>query len=488
MFLFRSLLLTPDTQLASRLTSLREHNLSWLNTWHANLSASSSDASQGYIDICELWGRQENEWSRRLHSSNQVEDGVTVLFEMCLARKDEQLGRSNAIAITGRDMGPAPEEVAGIAPVRALFSPPKDRRSNMGAGPGYPLRGCARTRGNVWLSYMKLCTIRAEQDTFADVSGNERNLSVEASASLAMTRCRIRSITAAPWLGSLDGGFASALPLTRLAMLMESTRGDLNAFCEARDRMMRSEELWVESYEVFAAENTKNAAPLSDSGKLLTQEDGNTKHKEQNVAKQQTGKKRLRGEETRTEAEDRHTLFVKNLGYSITEEELKSHILSSAEGRGTPLDGSSIAFVKLVRNATTGKSRGLAFVELISEDALAIAIAATHETELAGRKLNAEKAAAVADRPQRAPGGRGRGMHGGRGVAGRGNIAESGHSSGDAMLGRGRGKVSAQSSLLMRPRSLGHADSSSAGTTVQPKSNADFRAMFLSPSTKEQDE
>lgn len=78
-----------------------------------------------------------------------------------------------------------------------------------------------------------------------------------------------------------------------------------------------------------------------------------------------------------TPQEDRTKLFVGNLPYSTTQDELTE--VFSAHGE--------LVEVKLITDRMTGRSRGIAFVKFSSEEEAAAAIEALHGTEMEGREI-----------------------------------------------------------------------------------------------------
>jgi len=95
-------------------------------------------------------------------------------------------------------------------------------------------------------------------------------------------------------------------------------------------------------------------------------------------------------------------LYVGNLDFNTTEDEVKSHF----ESKGvTP---KSIA---LIKDKYTGKAKGFGFVEVESEEVLNKAIEALDGQELNGRKLTVNKARPPRERSS----GGGGGFGGGRG-------------------------------------------------------------------------
>ncbi len=100
-------------------------------------------------------------------------------------------------------------------------------------------------------------------------------------------------------------------------------------------------------------------------------------------------------------------IYVGNLAFSTTEEELRS--LFEPYG---PVDK-----VSLVRDRDTGQPRGFGFVELGSDEQAEKAIAALNGQNVGGRNINVNEAR---PKTERAGGGRGFGGGGGRGGYGGG--------------------------------------------------------------------
>jgi RNA recognition motif-containing protein len=94
-------------------------------------------------------------------------------------------------------------------------------------------------------------------------------------------------------------------------------------------------------------------------------------------------------------------LYVGNLDFNTTEDELKSHF----EGKG--IQSKSIT---LIKDKYTGRAKGFGFVEVESEEVLQKAIEALDGQELNGRKLTVNKA-----RPPRERSSGGGGFGGGGG-------------------------------------------------------------------------
>ncbi len=90
-------------------------------------------------------------------------------------------------------------------------------------------------------------------------------------------------------------------------------------------------------------------------------------------------------------------LYVGNLPYSTTEEDLKE--LFSAHG--------TVASVRLISDRDTGRSKGFAFVEFDSDDEAKAAIDALNGHEFGGRALVVNEARPQTERPARREGGGG---------------------------------------------------------------------------------
>jgi len=82
-------------------------------------------------------------------------------------------------------------------------------------------------------------------------------------------------------------------------------------------------------------------------------------------------------------------LYVGNLEYNTTEEEIKSHF----EQKGIQTKA-----VTLIKDKYTGRAKGFGFVEVESEEAIQKAIEALDGQELNGRKLTVNKAKPMRER------------------------------------------------------------------------------------------
>lgn len=141
------------------------------------------------------------------------------------------------------------------------------------------------------------------------------------------------------------------------------------------------------------------------------------------------------------------TVFVKNVPIGATPEQLQAVFVHA---------GVTPAFVRVPRDHNTGAGRGFAYVEFSSEDNLASALAVEHPT-LDGNEL-------VLARSKPPAGGSRGGHRGGRG----GGIGSA--------RGRGRPAFGRQPHLAVDGD---QADGAKAASKPQPRSNADFRALFL---------
>ena len=97
-------------------------------------------------------------------------------------------------------------------------------------------------------------------------------------------------------------------------------------------------------------------------------------------------------------------LYVGNLPYSVTEEELTE--LFSRAGK--------VETVRVMRDMATGRARGFAFVEMGSDEDAQKAIAEFHEQQMQGRALVVNEARPKPEGGGFGGGGRGRSGGGGR--------------------------------------------------------------------------
>lgn len=78
-----------------------------------------------------------------------------------------------------------------------------------------------------------------------------------------------------------------------------------------------------------------------------------------------------------TPQENPRKLFVGNIPWSVTEDQLRDMFSEYGE----------VESVRLITDRNTGRSKGIAFVEMGSEEQAQAAITALHGTELEGRDL-----------------------------------------------------------------------------------------------------
>jgi len=109
-------------------------------------------------------------------------------------------------------------------------------------------------------------------------------------------------------------------------------------------------------------------------------------------------------------------IFVGNLSYSVTEDELQAAFAQYG----------TVDRVSMIRDRATGQPRGFAFVEMSDSGEAQNAIQALNGREISGRAINVNEARPREERGAGGGGGRGFGGGGGRGNGGGGG-------------GRGRG-------------------------------------------------
>ena len=98
-------------------------------------------------------------------------------------------------------------------------------------------------------------------------------------------------------------------------------------------------------------------------------------------------------------------IYVGNLSYSVTEEDLNAMFAEFGD----------VSSAKLIMDRDTGRSKGFAFVEMSGEDAGQKAIDELNGRDVGGRSLTVNKARPREERPR---GGGGRGGYGGGGGGG----------------------------------------------------------------------
>ncbi len=81
--------------------------------------------------------------------------------------------------------------------------------------------------------------------------------------------------------------------------------------------------------------------------------------------------------------EEQKKLYIGNLEYSVTEEDLRSFIEEK---------GLAVKEVKVISDKYSGKSKGFGFAEFDTDEQAQSAIDALNEQELNGRKLTVNKA------------------------------------------------------------------------------------------------
>jgi RNA recognition motif-containing protein len=91
-------------------------------------------------------------------------------------------------------------------------------------------------------------------------------------------------------------------------------------------------------------------------------------------------------------------IYVGNLAYSVTEDELREAFAAFGE----------ISSVSLITDKFSGQSKGFGFVEMPNNSEADAAIKALNETSLKGRNIKVNQAKPRGDRPHRGGGGGGR--------------------------------------------------------------------------------
>ena len=115
-------------------------------------------------------------------------------------------------------------------------------------------------------------------------------------------------------------------------------------------------------------------------------------------------------------------IYVGNLSYEVTEEDLKEAFQVFGE----------VDTVKVIKDNYTGRSKGFGFVEMPAKSEAQSAIEGLNGKDLKGRSLNVNEARPRSDRrrggagfgggPRRGGGGRGGGGRGGSGRGGGGQV------------------------------------------------------------------
>lgn len=86
-------------------------------------------------------------------------------------------------------------------------------------------------------------------------------------------------------------------------------------------------------------------------------------------------------------------LYVGNLSYGVTEDELKELFAEFGE----------IASINIIKDKFSGQSKGFGFIEMPDNAEADKAIKALNGSELQGRNLKVNQAKPRSDRPQRRP-------------------------------------------------------------------------------------
>ena len=81
-------------------------------------------------------------------------------------------------------------------------------------------------------------------------------------------------------------------------------------------------------------------------------------------------------------------LFVGNLDYTVTSDELKQHFAAAG----------NVADAVVIMDKMTNRSRGFGFVEMSSDDEAKAAIEKLNQSDLKGRKINVNEARPLAPR------------------------------------------------------------------------------------------
>ena len=95
-------------------------------------------------------------------------------------------------------------------------------------------------------------------------------------------------------------------------------------------------------------------------------------------------------------------IYVGNLSYEVTEDELRSTFSSFGE----------VSSARIISDRMTGRSKGFGFVEMPDNEAAQKAIAELNGKDLKGRNLNVNEARPKEDKPRRSFGGGGRRPYG----------------------------------------------------------------------------
>ena len=174
---------------------------------------------------------------------------------------------------------------------------------------------------------------------------------------------------------------------------------------------------------------------------------------------------------------DENTAFVKNLPFSCEEEDLRAFFDALVKESGA---SGSATRARVVRDRTTGKSRGFAYVDFDAEAALRAAIM-RDGAEFQGRRLTVSRSAPPDEAGARSRGGgRGGGSGPGPGAGPAAAPRRPGGRGGFGLGFRGAGMTprAARAGAAGAAEANGGPGESGGGDSA-PKSNADFRAMLL---------
>ncbi|HAP01449.1 MAG TPA: RNA-binding protein [Bacteroidetes bacterium] len=84
-------------------------------------------------------------------------------------------------------------------------------------------------------------------------------------------------------------------------------------------------------------------------------------------------------------------LYVRNLNYSLTEEELREVFAQSGE----------VSSVKIIKDRITGRAKGYGFVEMPNDEEGKNAIERINGTDVKGRNIEVSPARPPQDRPKK---------------------------------------------------------------------------------------
>eukprot|EP00128_Syssomonas_multiformis_P007173 Colp12_sorted_trinity150504_noHs@18500 len=140
----------------------------------------------------------------------------------------------------------------------------------------------------------------------------------------------------------------------------------------------------VEDKDVTAESEEEEVLVKKETKKTESKEEAPQKKK-----KNRRPKKKHKSEVL--ESEGRQILFVGQLPYDVTVEQIKEHFAKHGAG--------DIA-VRMLTDKNTGKSKGMAFIDVATEEAAAKALA-VHHSKLSGRRINVEKSSISGEKGKR---------------------------------------------------------------------------------------